>query len=318
VSTERNTEPDRPRTAGVSVATNLLSLLVLLAAGVGARSVGLLDDTRAGWLTGFAFYVALPALVFGSTATTRLDRVLEPRLVVGFWTVLFVVAGAGWLVHRREPSGPIRSVAVVQSYHCNLGFLGLPIVAAAFGGVATAKASLVLGVGALTQVPLTLAVFAALTDSGADLRSELRGLLANPVLVSLAAGLACAALGVTVPDRLLGGLDALSGLALPAALLAVGASLSLDREAVDPSTVGSVLALKLLVMPAVALLTFTALAADPSTTRAGVVMLAMPTAVSTFVYATELGGDVDLASANVFLTTVASVGTVLLVVQFVG
>jgi hypothetical protein len=302
----------------VSVAANLAYLLVVLAAGVGARSVGLLDDVRAGWLTGFAFYVALPALVFSSTAGRRLGEVLEPRLVVGFWAALFVVAGVGWLVHRDEPASAVRSVAVVQSYHCNLGFLGLPIVAAAFGGVATAKASLVLGVGSLTQVPLTLAVFAVLADSATDLRGELRGLLVNPVLLALVAGLASAALGVSVPAGVSTGLDAVAGLALPAALLAIGASLSLDREAVDLSTVGSVVALKMLLMPAVALVAFSLLSADASTTRAGVVMLAMPTAVSTFVYATELGGDADLASANVFVTTVASVATVLAVVRFVG
>ena len=302
----------------MSVVSNLLYLLVVLCLGVAGRSAGLLNDVRTDLLTSAAFYVALPALVFSSTVSRRLDEVLEPRLVVGFWTVLFVVAAVGWVVHRHEASPSTRSVAVVQSYHCNLGFLGLPITAAVFGGVVTAKASLVLGLGALTQVPLTVAVFAFLTDTDASLREELRGVLVNPVLLALAAGLACAALDVSVPAAVSAGLGTVADLALPAALLAIGASLSLERGSVDPSTVGSVLVVKLLVMPAVALVTFRALSAGLSTTRAGVVMLAMPTAVSTFVYATELGGDADLASANVFVTTVASVATVLVVVQFVG
>ncbi|MFC6837084.1 AEC family transporter [Halomarina ordinaria] len=302
----------------MSVVSNLLYLLVVLALGVAGRSVGLLDDARTRLLTAGAFYVALPALVFTSTSTQRLDEVLEPRLVVGFWTVLFVVAGLGWVVHRGESSPAVRSVAVVQSYHCNLGFLGLPIVAATFGGVVTAKASLVLGVGVLTQVPLTVAVFAFVTEAEADIHGALRDILTNPVLLALVAGLAAAAVGVTVPAVVSDGLGRVADLALPLALLAVGASLSFDRGTVDPGTVGSVLALKMLVMPVVALATFWALSADLSTTRAGVLMLAMPTAVSTFVYATELGGDPDLASANVFATTVASVGTVLLVLRFVG
>nr|WP_305794429.1 AEC family transporter [Halomarina rubra] len=297
----------------------MLYLLVVLGLGVAGRSVGLLTDRRADLLTTVAFYVALPALVFGSTAGQDLGEVLEPRLVVGYWTVLFAVVAVGWVVHRRESSSAVRSVAVVQSYHGNLGFLGLPIVAAAFGsGVVTAKASLLLGVGALTQVPLTLGVFAFLTDAETDLRAEVRGFLTNPVLLSLGAGLAVAALGVPVPEPVSAGLGVLAELALPVALLAIGASLSFDRDAVDRSTVGSVVAVKMLVMPAVALLVFWALAADPSTTRAGVVMLAMPTAVSTFVYASELGGDADLASTNVFVTTVASVASVLVVLQFVG
>ncbi|SFR64641.1 AEC family transporter [Halogeometricum limi] len=302
----------------MNVVSNLVYLLAVLGVGFGARRVGVLNDARANYLTQFAFYVALPALVFGSTSTQSLEEVLEPRLVVGFWVVLLVVAALGWAVHRNESSPAVRSVAVVQSYHCNLGFLGLPITAAVFGGVVTAKASLVLGVGALTQIPLTVGILALVNDADADLRRELRGFLTNPVMAALVLGFCVSALGLTVPASVSAGLDAVAQLALPVALLAVGASLSFGGPSVDVSTVGSVVVLKMLVMPAVALVTFSALSADLSTTRAGVLMLAMPTAVSTFIYATELGGDGNLASVNVFATTAASVGTILVVLQFVG
>lgn len=302
----------------MDVVSNLLYLLVVLGLGFLARSVGLLNDARSDRLTQFAFYVALPALVFTSTATQSLGEVLEPRLVLGFWAVLLSAAAVGWVVHRRESSASVRSVAVVQSYHCNLGFLGLPIVAATFGDVVTAKASLLLGIGALTQVPLTVAVLVFVNNADANVRDELGNVFANPVLIALCLGLLCSAFGVSVPAPVWSGLDAVAGFALPVALLVVGASLSLDEASVDLSTVGSVVALKMLVMPAIALLTFSLLSADVSTTRAGVLMLAMPTAVSTFIYASELGGDANLASANVFATTVASVGTILLVLQFVG
>ena len=302
----------------MGIASNFAYLLAVLSLGIAARRFGLVDDRHTDRLTAFAFYVALPALVFTSTASRSLAEVFDPRLVVGVWAVLLAVAAVGWVVHGRgRESSATRSVAVVQSYHGNLGFLGLPITAATFGGVVTAKASLVLGVGALTQVPLTVVLLAAVNDAGADLRGELRGVFTNPVLVALVVGLGCAAVGVSVPDSLSTGLGAVADLALPAALFAVGASLSFDREAFDLPAVGSVVLLKMVVMPAVALAAFWLLSADASTTRAGVVMLAMPTAISTFVYATELGGDADLASANVFVTTLVSVGTLLTLVQFV-
>lgn len=300
----------------MGVASNFAYLLVVLGAGVAASRARLVGDRHTDRLTTFAFYVALPALVFTSTASRSLGAVFDPRLVVGVWAVLVCVAAVGWVVHGRS-SDATRSVAAVQSYHCNLGFLGLPITAATFGGVVTAKASLVLGVGALTQVPLTVLLLGLVNDASADLRGELRGVVTNPVIAALAAGLGCSAAGVEVPAAASTALGAVSKLALPAALFAVGASLSLDREALDLPTVGSVVFLKMVLMPAVALGAFTLLSAPASTTRAGVVMLAMPTAISTFVYATELGGDADLASANVFATTVASVGTLFALVQFV-
>ena len=318
VAAERKTKWPAGRRVRMDVVSNLAYLLVLLFAGIAVRRVGVLNESRTDRLNKFAFYLALPALIFTSTSSQPLEAVLEPRLVVGFWIVLIVVAAVGWVVHRREPSPAARSVAVVQSYHCNLGFLGLPITAAAFGDVATAKASVVLGVGSLTQTPASVAVLAFVNDADANLADEVRGFLTNPVIGALVAGLACSALDVSVPTAASVGLGVLADLALPAALLVVGASLSLEAESVDLSTVGSVVAIKMLLMPAVALVAFSLLSADLSTTRAGVLMLAMPTAVSTFIYATELGGDARLASANVFVTTVVSVGTVLTVLQFVG
>ena len=300
----------------MGVVGNLLYLLVVLCVGLLARRVGLVDDRRRDLLSAFAYYVALPGLVFTSTASQSLDEVFSARLVAGFWAVLLSIAAIGWVFHGRESSPSTRSVAVVQSYHCNFGFLGLPLVAATFGGVVTAKASIVLGLGSLTQTPLTLAVLGFVNGADTDVRSEIRGMATNPVLIALATGLGCAALGVAVPDAVSAGLGALGELALPVALVAVGASLSLGGG-IDPSTVGSVVAIKTVLMPVVALVVFSLLSADPSTTRAGVVMLAMPTAISTFIYASELGGDTSLASANVFASTVASVGTLLVLLQFV-
>lgn len=48
------------------------------------------------------------------------------------------------------------------------------------------------------------------------------------------------------------------------------------------------------------------------------VMLGVPTAVSTYVYTSELGGDESFASLNVFVTTVASLGTLSLLVWLFG
>lgn len=302
----------------MSLLTDVAYMLVLLGAGTAARSYGLLDAGRTEFLTGFAFYLALPALIFTSTATKSLESVFSPSLVLGFLLVLSGVAVAGWVVHRRTSSPAARSVAVVQSYHTNLGFLGLPIVAMTFGDLVTAKASLLLGVGALVQTPVTVLVLTAFNDADASLGEELRDVLANPILVALGAGLLCSATGFVPPSALLAGGSLVGSLALPAALLSVGASLTLDAADVDPSTVGSVVALKVVVMPLLALATFSLLAVDAAGVTAGTVMLAMPTAISTFVYADQLGGDTHLASANVFTTTVVSLVAVLVLLQFLG
>lgn len=301
----------------MGLASNLLYLFGLLGTGLVARRVGLLTPTRADYLTRFAFYVALPALVFDSTATTDLAEVFSPRMIAAFVLVELAVAAIAWVVHRRIDTPAKRSVAIVQSYHSNFGFLGLPIVTMTLGAVAAAKASILLGVGALVQIPLTVLVLMTINDADADLWDELVGIARNPVIVTLVLGLGFAAFGLPVPDVATTALGWLSDLALPAALLSVAASLTLDPDGVDLPTVGAVVALKVVCMPVLAFVVFTLLTSDPLTVQTGVVMLAMPTAISTFIYATQLGGDTRLASANVFVATVTSLAAVFAFLQFV-
>ncbi|WP_435101648.1 AEC family transporter [Halarchaeum sp. P4] len=294
----------------MDLAVKILYMLSLLGVGLGARHLGVLTEERADYLTSFAFYVALPALVFDSTASTPLSDVLSVAMVASFLVVLLGVAGVGWLVHQRVPTRAERSVAIVQSYHTNFGFLGLPIVAMTLGSVATAKASILLGIGALIQIPLTIVLLTSMNDADASLRDELEGVARNPVIAALLLGLGFAAFSLPVPAAANTVLDGVSVFALPAALLSVGASLTLSLDDVDVSTVGSVVVLKVLLMPLLGLAALSVLTSDAVTVQAGAVMLAMPTAVSTFIYANELGGDARLASTNVFVTTVCSLGVV--------
>ncbi|WP_435064012.1 AEC family transporter [Halobaculum sp. EA56] len=304
----------------MSVASNLAFMLALLGVGLAGRRAGLLTPRRRDALTDAAFFLALPALVYSSTYAQPLGEVLSVRLVAGVAGVLAAGIGLSWLVHRRRPDAAARSVALVQSYHSNLGFLGLPIVAATFGAgaVEAGKASVILGVGALVQVPATVTLLSLANDADADLVGEAASLVRNPVLLALGGGLGSAAVGWAPPAPAVTGLSWLAEAALPLALLGVGASLALDGASIDYPTVGAVAGMKLLAMPLNALVVFSALGGAHSTVRAGVVMFAMPTAVSTFVYATALDGDAGLASINVFATTVLSVVTLLPVLWVLG
>jgi len=302
----------------MDVAVRLGYLLVLLAVGVGARRVGLLNERRTGWLNDLAFYVALPALIFSSTYDQPLADLVSPALVGGALLVFGTMVGLAWVVHSRQPSRSRRSVAVVQSYHSNLGFLGVPLVGATLGDSAVATASVVLGIGVLTQTPLTVGSLIAINDADADLWDELRGIATNPVLIALFAGLTASQVGLSVPGTVDTGLGAVSELALPVAVLCVGASLRLSSEGLDYGLTGSVVAMKVAVMPALAWGVFTALAVEPASVAPAVLMFGMPTAVSTYVYANELGGDAGLASLNVFVTTVASLASVAVIVTVLG
>ncbi|MES3160695.1 MAG: AEC family transporter [Halorubrum sp.] len=302
----------------MEVLARLLGLLALLLAGTGLRRAGILGPTRTDRLNAATYYLALPALVFVATYDQSVLELLSGALLAGVLGSLLGTAAVAWVVHRNRSNVARRSVAVVQSYHSNLGYLGLPLVAATFDAEVTAIASVVLGVGSLTQVPLTVTVLSTLNGTDANFGRELVSLASNPVLLALVAGIVVGSVGVDVPATVAVGLDGLGSLALPLALLCVGASLRVDAPAIDYGATGSVVALKMACMPVIAWATFTLLRVDAATFTAGVVMLGTPTAVSTYVFAHKLGGDGEFASLNVFVTTVASVLSLFVLIELVA
>ncbi len=302
----------------MEVVGRLLALLVVLLLGAGLRATGVLDGRRTELLNAVAYYVALPALIFVSTYDRSIGELLSPALLGGLVFVVITTAGIAWLVHRGRDSSARRSVAIVQSYHSNLGYLGLPLVAATFDASVTAIASVVLGVVTLTQLPVTILVLSTLNGTDASVGAELRGLATNPVLGTLVAGLVVGSLGLALPSPVATGLEGVGSLALPVALLCVGASLQVDLPSIDAGATAAVVALKIGLMPALAWLVFSILPVGSAAFTAAVVMLGTPTAVSTFVFASELGGDRQFASLNVFVTTLSSVVTLFVLISLVG
>jgi len=293
-------------------------MVAFLSTGVAAGSLGLLTERRTELLTSLVFTVALPSLIFRSTYNRPLREIISPALLGGFWAVIVLTVFLGWVVHRRLESADRRSVSVVQSYHSNMGFLGLPLVAATMGSDATAVASVILGIGAVTHVPVTVFLLVRINGSDASLLGECKKLLTNPVLIALTAGITASVLSLSVPETLIQVLGVPAELALPVALLCIGATLDTDLPLSDIQETVSVVGLKVLWMPALAWLVYSSLSVDATALGAAVVMFGAPTAVSTYVYTTELGGDAAFASLNVFISTVASIGTLSVLVWLFG
>lgn len=302
----------------MEVFLRLLALLVILLLGAGLRASGLLTAGRTGQLNAVAYYVALPALIFISTYDQAIGELVSVAMIGGLLVVLFTTAGLAWAVHRNQANGGRKSVAIIQSYHSNLGYLGLPLVAATFGEQVTASAAVILGVVSLVQVPLTIFILTTVNDTGTDLFEVGHDLATNPVLLSLFAGLAVGSLDVGLPGPAALGIEAVGSLALPLALLCTGAMIEIDLPSIDYAATGSVIALKIVWMPVLAWLVFTALPVDTATFIASVVMLGTPTAVSTSVFAAELKGDTEFASLNVFATTLASIITLFVLITLIA
>lgn len=288
----------------------ILPIFAILGAGYIGKRIGIITPPIVDILNKVAFYGALPALVFYSIYSRSFEEIYSPTLLIGFYIIIFSTLAIASISFRNLGDNASKSTSLIQSYHGNLGYMGLPIVTLAFGEIAGAKASFLLGFGSPIQISLTMILLVYLNQVKAQFWDQLKQIFLNPVLVALLVGVAFSFLAISLPSTFQKVISYLGDTALPLALLGVGASIEVEGYRERLRSISSVAVLKIVMMPIMALGLFSLLRIDFLTLRTGVLMLGMPTAISTYIYSSELGGDGKLASLNVSFTTLLSLITI--------
>jgi predicted permease len=108
------------------------------------------------------------------------------------------------------------------------------------------------------------------------------------------------------------------GLALPLALLIIGASLSFDMVRSRLKAVLSCGLLKLILLPGIGFALYRLFNVMPEAYLPGIILLGSPTATVTYVMAREMQGDSEFAVATISLNTLLSAATYTIWLSIVG
>lgn len=274
--------------------------LIILVGFVAGRTLAL--DRRT--LSRLSLYVLLPALIANSLygITLTADRAL--LIVLGFFLVSALLYALVYGLCRLAKVNPLRQKTLLATtLFSNTGNLGLPFITFALGqtGLERAIVYLVSSSILLTTVGPTLL-------KGEGLATGLRTTLRLPVFWAMLAGLALQVLAVNLPLRLGDGLELLGGAAIPVALVTLGMQLAKTQFYLDRAVVIAA-GLRLVLAPAIALPIGTAIGLQGQDLQVLILQGAMPTAVNTFIWVTEFGGDADLVARAIVLSTLLSFGT---------
>lgn len=130
-----------------------------------------------------------------------------------------------------------------------------------------------------------------------------REVLRNPLILATVSGLLFNLLGLKLPELANTTLGRLGAAALPLGLMAVGAGLQLGALREGPKLAASLLAIKHLAMPALALVVVSALGLPASQQAVVVAFAALPTASSAYVLAVRMGGHGGFTAGLVTVST---------------
>lgn len=269
------------------VALALLPDFALILLGAVLRRVLHLGDHFWNGLEKLVYYVLFPALLFSGLLKTRIDwSAAAPMLGVAAGAT-----AAGMLLGLAGRLLPISPLAFASQYQCAFRFnsyIGLAVAGTLYGLPGIAAMGIVVG---LMVPPVNMAAVWMLARHGEA--GVWRELSRNPLILATLAGITANLAGFEPPAMLTHFLGRLAEAAIVLGLLAVGAGLRIVGAGGTASHAAAayLLAVKLVAVPATALLLIRWL--DLSSIHAAIALAfaALPTASSAYILAQRMGGD---------------------------
>ncbi len=298
-------------------------IFAIVALGYVLARSGVLSIAASEALTRFMFYVAVPAMLFRTLATTTLPSNVPWAYIGAFYGasfatfalgIAFARFGLGW--SRRD-----QGIAGIAAGYSNMVMLGFPLVITAFGEAAALPLFILLALQSMLMFPATTWVIEIYgRNDGAQAHSVLRmlaRLALNPVIASLLLGIAANLSGVGLPLVLDRGLDIIGAAAPACALTALGLGLARYeiRGAVRASA--GLVVLKTCVHPALVWFACTLCQVPPLWTHVAIVLAAMPTGINAFIFARQYDARIEVVSKTIVISTVVSAFSIAALLRYV-
>ncbi len=302
----------------VEIFLRTLPFFVIIGLGYWAGRTRFFTEEATAYLTKFVFFFALSAMLFRFAATLPFAEIFNGRLIIGYLIgTLAVYALASLVAWIRGLDIPTAAVEAQCAAIGNVGFLGLPMLAMLLSEAAIGPVMLILAVDLVVFSSLIV----ILINGGRDGKLTVKtlrligfGLLKNPMIVSISAGLIWSALAIPVPGPMNDFLTILGGAATPGALFAIGASLA-GKSAERIQIAGWLSFCKLIVHPAcVAVALLWLVPVDTFSATVAIAAAALPVAGNVYMLAAHYGVAPHRASAAILLSTAASILTVPLII----
>jgi predicted permease len=289
--------------------------------GYGAGRTGFFTPQATAYLTKFVFYFALSAMLFRFAANLELSAILDWQFVwaylagtIAVYLLATIVAMARGL---RVREAAIEAQCAVIG---NVGFLGIPMLVLLLGANAIGPVMMVLAVDLIVFSSLVVILITGSRDGRMSLgilRTVGLGLLANPMVVSISAGLVASSLALPIPVPVNEFLEILGGAATPGALFAIGASLA-GKSAERVAVAGWLSLCKLVLHPAaVAVAALLVFDVDPYAAGVMITAAALPVAGNVYILAQHYGVAPAHVSAAILLSTGISILTISAVITWV-
>lgn len=300
------------------IVATLAPVFILIALGATLSKTRFLSKECVDGLTRLAYWVGLPCVLFYKVAAANYDCSIAAK-VYGVFCVGFLASMIiAYAVARglRMPA-QITGTFVHGSFHGNLSFIGFAVILfhLAHSGLGDQRTVTLEGLAAIVMVlgiisnnafAVTTLLLSRHRFGFRSLGPVLKGLITNPLIVASLLGLFYSAAFKSIPAILATSLKAIGQIALPAALLGIGATLIQSKITANLTRAMVASVIKVAISPLCGSLVIPMFGLEKDTAMVAMVLLACPTAVAAFVLSSRLGGKPELTTAIIVISTLMS------------
>ena len=292
----------------------VMPLLLLLGVGWAAVRSGVTDRAFMNRLNTLNFKLFFPFLMFKNVYGAEPENLPTTALMItGAVSLLVLVALLMIVVPRNVKENPRRGTIIQAIFRSNFIIYGIPLTTFVFGdGKASVCGIMVMIMVSMFNI-LSVVVLEYYRDGGKVRPGPLLlGIVKNPLLQGCVAGLLCYLLGIKLPVFLKEPVFALGSMASTLALVVLGANLQFAELKKNGRTITTVLLVRLLLLPLVMVPLGWLIGLRGVELFLILMIYGTPVATASYPMAQNMGGDGQLAGQLVFVSTVASLGTIFL------
>lgn len=300
----------------ISITINqLITLFLLMAIGFLAFKIGLMNKEFDRILTKLVVNLTMPFLIINSVISLEEKSGISTFIVilVSAISVYLILPIIGFLIAKllRVPKNQLGPYIFMTTYS-NIGFMGFPLINALYGAKGVFYDAIFNIIFNLSAYSFGIILMNMGREDGEKFKAK--QILSPGILLSLV-GIALYFVEIPFPSYVTGAISYIGGLTTPLAMLLIGATLaSMNlREIFNDWRAYPFLILKQLAIPLALFPLVKLLISDVLLQNVIVIVLSVPIANTSVLFATQYHGDEKLAARNVFLTTLLSVVTIPLI-----
>ncbi len=292
-----------------ALADVILPVFLVIGFGYLARWRNLISDAQVDGVVLFTQNFAIPCLLFVAIARLDLGQEFDWRLMVAFYTgaiISFSLGFAGARLFFARDWEDCTAIGFVALFS-NSVLLGLPLTERAYGADALAANYAIIAVHSPICYAIGITTMELIRNRGGRLRDSLaKALVAmfrNALVIGIALGFAVNLSGMPLPGVMDQALDMMVRAALPAALFSLGGVLYRYRPEGDLRTIAYVVALSLVLHPAITYGLARAFDLGTEALRSATLTAAMAPGVNAYVFANMYGRARRVAASSVLIGT---------------